>query len=69
MSSQARAGASISVIAAAASLGWAGEALADVAAATGFTDQSHLTNRFRRTYGVTPAVFRLAAADSKKLQD
>jgi len=47
----------------------AGEALAAVAAATGFADQSHLTNRFRRTYGVTPAVFRLAAADSKKLQD
>ncbi len=47
----------------------AGDALADVAAATGFADQSHLTNRFRRTYGVTPAVFRLAAADSKKLQD
>ena len=47
----------------------AGEAPADVAAATGFSDQSHLTNRFRRTYGVTPAVFRLAAADSKKLQD
>ena len=47
----------------------AGEALAAVADATGFADQSHLTNRFRRTYGVTPAVFRLAAADSKKLQD
>ena len=47
----------------------AGESPADVAAATGFSDQSHLTNRFRRTYGVTPAVFRLAAAESKKLQD
>jgi AraC-like DNA-binding protein len=47
----------------------AGEAPAAVAAATGFSDQSHLTNRFRRTYGVTPAVFRLAAGDSKKLQD
>ena len=47
----------------------AGESLAEVAAATGFSDQSHLTNRFRRTYGVTPAVFRLAAAESKKLQD
>jgi AraC-like DNA-binding protein len=47
----------------------AGEPVAEVAAATGFSDQSHLTNRFRRTYGVTPAVFRLAAADSKNLQD
>ena len=47
----------------------AGESLAEVAAATGFSDQSHLTNRFRRTYGVTPAVFRLAVAESKKLQD
>ncbi|HKF70516.1 MAG TPA: AraC family transcriptional regulator [Stellaceae bacterium] len=47
----------------------AGDAPADVAAATGFSDQSHLTNRFRRTYGVTPAVFRLAAAESKNLQD
>ena len=27
------------------------------------------TNRFRRTYGVTPAVFRLAAVESKNLQD
>ena len=47
----------------------AGEPPADVAAATGFSDQSHLTNRFRRTYGVTPAVFRLASGNSKKLQD
>lgn len=47
----------------------AGEPPAAVAAATGFTDQSHLTNRFRRTYGVTPAVFRLANGNSKKLQD
>jgi AraC-like DNA-binding protein len=47
----------------------AGEAPADVAAATGFSDQSHLTNRFRRTYGVTPAVFRLARDNSKKVQD
>ena len=47
----------------------AGEPPAAVAAATGFSDQSHLTNRFRRTYGVTPAVFRLASGNSKKLQD
>ncbi len=47
----------------------AGDTPAEVAAATGFSDQSHLTNRFRRTYGVTPAVFRLAAVESKKVQD
>ncbi|HTZ80562.1 MAG TPA: AraC family transcriptional regulator [Stellaceae bacterium] len=39
----------------------AGEQPAAVAAATGFTDQSHLTHRFRRAYGVTPARFRRAA--------
>ena len=47
----------------------AGEPPAAVAAAPGFSDPSHLTNRFRRTYGVTPAVFRLASSDSKKVQD
>ncbi|HUN48777.1 MAG TPA: AraC family transcriptional regulator [Stellaceae bacterium] len=47
----------------------AGETPAAVASAPGFTDQSHLTHRFRRTYGVTPARFRQAAHKSKKLQD
>lgn len=47
----------------------AGETPAAVASATGFTDQSHLTHRFRRTYGVTPARFRRAAHQGKKLQD
>jgi len=47
----------------------AGEPPATVAMATGFADQSHLTHRFRRAYGVTPAVFQLAAGGSKKLQD
>jgi AraC-like DNA-binding protein len=47
----------------------AGEPPAAVASATGFADQSHLTHRFRRTYGVTPAAFQLAAERSKKLQD
>ncbi|QEN89091.1 AraC family transcriptional regulator [Labrys sp. KNU-23] len=32
----------------------AGESLAEVAAATGFADQSHLTRHFKKAYGVTP---------------
>jgi AraC-like DNA-binding protein len=32
--------------------------LSVVAQAAGFYDQSHLTNRFRRHYGVTPAAYR-----------
>ncbi|MET8162120.1 AraC family transcriptional regulator [Sphaerisporangium sp. NPDC005289] len=35
---------------------------ADVAATTGFTDQSHLTRWFSRYYGVTPAAYGRAAA-------
>ncbi len=34
-----------------------GEAPASVAFATGFSSQSHFTDRFRRTLGVTPAVY------------
>jgi AraC-like DNA-binding protein len=37
-----------------------GEPLARVAAATGFTDQSHLTRHFRRIVGVTPGVYAAA---------
>lgn len=37
-----------------------GESLARVAAATGFTDQSHLTRHFRRVVGVTPGAYRAA---------
>ncbi|CAG9233341.1 AraC family transcriptional regulator [Paraburkholderia tropica] len=33
----------------------AGTPLASVAAATGFTDQSHLTRHFGKTYGIAPA--------------
>jgi len=40
--------------------------LAEIAAATGFADQSHLTNRFRTVVGVTPGVYR---KKSKNLQD
>jgi len=32
--------------------------LCAVAAATGFTDQSHLTRHFKRTFGVTPGAFQ-----------
>jgi AraC-like DNA-binding protein len=35
-----------------------GESPAAVAFATGFSSQSHFTERFRRTIGVTPAVYR-----------
>ena len=36
----------------------AGEAPAQVAAATGMSDQAHLTRAFARRYGVTPARYR-----------
>lgn len=39
----------------------AGEAPAQVAAATGFTDQAHMTRRFKGAYGVTPGAFQKAA--------
>ena len=32
--------------------------LADIASATGFTDQSHFTNAFRKTFGISPGAFR-----------
>ncbi|MFN3670580.1 MAG: AraC family ligand binding domain-containing protein [Bosea sp. (in: a-proteobacteria)] len=37
-----------------------GEALGDVAAATGFCDQAHLTRAFKARLGVTPGAFRAA---------
>lgn len=49
---------------AAAELAGGREPLARVAAACGFADQAHLTNQFRRAFGVTPARYRaLLAAD------
>lgn len=41
----------------------AGEPPAEVAAATGFADQSHLTRRFRGAFGITPGQFRAACTD------
>ena len=35
-----------------------GQELAQVAAATGFSDQPHLTRVFKSHIGVTPAVYR-----------
>jgi AraC-like DNA-binding protein len=51
----------------------AGAAVAEVAAATGFADQSHLTRWFRRTYGITPGVYQqggsVPAASGKVVLD
>ena len=43
--------------------GWS---IADVAAATGFSDQSHLTRHFKRLMAITPARY---CPDSKNVQD
>ncbi|TYC12256.1 AraC family transcriptional regulator [Actinomadura syzygii] len=40
-----------------------GDAIGDVAAATGFADQAHLTRWFVRCYGMTPGGFRGARTD------
>ena len=39
-----------------------GRSLVDAAAEAGFCDQSHLTNRFRRAYGITPGEYRRTRA-------
>jgi AraC family transcriptional regulator len=38
--------------------------LADIATASGFFDQAHLTQQFRRFFGTTPAAFRSRQGDS-----
>ncbi|MFD0535866.1 helix-turn-helix domain-containing protein [Actinomadura luteofluorescens] len=40
-----------------------GDAIGDVAARTGFADQSHLTRWFVRCYGTTPGGYRDACTD------
>lgn len=42
-----------------------GDPIADVAFATGFSDQSHLTRHFRRVVGVTPGVYARACAAAR----
>jgi AraC family transcriptional regulator len=39
-------------------LGGAEQSIAEIALATGFSSQSHLTTAFRRSYGTTPAAYR-----------
>jgi AraC-like DNA-binding protein len=41
-----------------------GQPLADIAAEIGFTDQAHLTHRFRRYLGVTPGRFARAVSST-----
>ncbi|MDQ3461350.1 MAG: helix-turn-helix transcriptional regulator [Deinococcota bacterium] len=41
-----------------------GERIAQVAACTGFTDQSHLGRHFKRLVGVTPGQFAQSATSS-----
>lgn len=45
----------------------AGDAVADVAYATRFADQSHFGRLFRRAYGATPAVYRSAFAPTESV--
>ncbi|MEM8532089.1 MAG: AraC family transcriptional regulator [Chloroflexota bacterium] len=42
----------------------AGQPIANVAIATGFTDQSHLTRRFKQLWGFTPGQYRNNVQDS-----
>ena len=47
----------------------AGLAIADIAASTGFTDQSHLTRWFKRFVGTTPAAYRAGLGARNRVQD
>lgn len=42
--------------------------LADIAAATGFADQSHLTRAFRARFGLTPGAYRKIVQNTAPLQ-
>jgi len=42
-----------------------GRSLAEIAAAVGFADQSHLTRHFKRVTGVTPRRFRMTTGSTK----
>lgn len=46
-----------------------GSGLADVAAETGYADQSHMTREFKRRYGLTPAAYRHAIGRCNSIQD
>jgi AraC-like DNA-binding protein len=43
--------------------------LAEVAAASGYADQSHMTRDFKRRYGLTPAAYRAANGSCNSIQD
>ncbi|HBZ55962.1 MAG TPA: AraC family transcriptional regulator, partial [Syntrophobacteraceae bacterium] len=42
-----------------------GRPIAEVAQATGFSDQSHLTRHFKRILGVTPGQYRNSVQDRR----
>ncbi|MGO7422525.1 helix-turn-helix domain-containing protein, partial [Rhizobium ruizarguesonis] len=42
----------------------AGEGISEVAAATGFADQSHLNRHFKKAYGMTPGQWVALAHNS-----
>jgi AraC family transcriptional regulator len=47
-------------------VGTGGRSLAEIAAAVGFADQSHLTRHFKRITGLTPRQFRMATRSTKE---